>query len=193
MNPVAFAWNLFKAIAGLWWHILRSPRFLRARNFGKRLYRPLFGWPVWIGAMSPILAAVYLVVASIWWQPLMTVAVQLAVAPMVVAAVLAGYLVLFAAPDPSRKWSVKTLFWEMGRHLFGALDIERGLLGQFELRRALTKLFGEQTLDPTLQAGTKMHLLIVCAALQQRKQIWPAKDVSVVDALSAATANGKSP
>ena len=189
LNPVAFAWNLCKALAGLWWHILRSPRFLSEWSFEKRGYRPLFGWLVWIGSVAPILAAVFLTVAATWWEPWKMAAVQLAVSLIVAAAGLLSYLVVKAAPDPGRKWSLKTVGWEMGRHLFKALDIERGLLSQFELKRGLAELFEKQTLDPALKKdGPKMHLLIVCAALQQSRQIWPAESVSVVEALSGATA-----
>lgn len=190
LNPAACAWNLFKALAGLWWHILRSPRFLSEWSFEKRGYRPLFGWLVWIGSMAPILAPALLIVAvAFMGVPWRTAAVGLVVVLVLAAAGLLFHLVVKAAPDPGRKWSLKTVGWEMGRHLFKALDIERGLLSQFELKRGLAELFEKQTLDPALNKdGPRMHLLIVCAALQQSRQIWPAESVSVVEALSAATA-----
>ena len=185
LNPAAFLWNFLKTAAGLWWHIMRAPRFLR-RSFG---FRPLFGWPVWIGAVAPLLAAVFLIVAGTWFEPWRAAAIQLAVGLMLAAAGLLTYLVVEAAPDPGREWGPEAVGLEAGRHLFKALDIERGLLSQFELKRALAELFGERKLDPALREdGPRMHLLVVCAALQQSRQVWPADTVSVVEALSAATA-----
>lgn len=189
LNPWAFTWNLMKAVTGLWWHILRSPRFLNERNFEKGLCRPLFGKAVWGGAMTPILAVALAIGAVALGVPLIATAGVLVLGPMVAVTVLLSYMAIEAERNPARKWTLKALLWEMGRPLCKALDIERGLLSQFELKPALAELFGERTLDPTLaENGPKMRLLIVCAALQQSKQVWPAESVSVVEALSAATA-----
>ena len=189
LNPVLYVWHIIKAVLGVWWHILRSPQFIRERSFGKGWYRPLFGWPVWIGSMAPLLAAVLLAGAS-GWLPVWVTALAHVAAMFLLAAVLLTYLIINALPDRTRRWSPATVFWEMGRHLVQALDIERGLLSQFELRRRLAELFGEQTLDPVLcgESGPRTHVLVVCAALQQRKQVWPKENIPVMEALSAACA-----
>lgn len=190
LNPVLFVWNILKAVAGLWWHVLRSPKFICERQFGTGWYRPLFGWPAWIGSLlAPTPAGLFLVIA--WgWLSIRAAILGMAVATAALAAGVLIYLVHTALPNPSRKWSVRTVLFEIGRHFFMALDIERGLLSQFELKRRVAELFGEQTLDPVLceERGLRMHVLVVCAALQQSKQVWPKESVSVMEALSGACA-----
>src|SRR5262249_24894114 len=55
LNPILLIWNAIKTGAGLWWHVMRAPRFVVEKSFSDRRVwrpwvRPLFGWPVWIGS-----------------------------------------------------------------------------------------------------------------------------------------------
>ena len=173
------AWNGVKAVAGVWWHLLRAPSFFRESEFNRGGSRPLFGWLIWLGSMAPsVLFAVVLYVTwiqmkwPIWWSLVAAVFIPVGV----LGAITATYF------QSDRRW-------DLPKFLFQRLDLSKGFISQFELRRRLFDLFRDDALEPKLAGGHKeMHVLLVCAALQQRKQVWPGSDARLVDALSAAMA-----
>ena len=172
LSCAIYYWNWIKAVAGVWWHVMRSPHFLAETSFGRRGFRPLFGWRVWIGTFMPMMGGLF-------WASFATLPNQWLLA-------LVRFLLppLFAAAILIHCGRITSTF------LLKQLNLERGLLSQFEFRRAMFDLFGCDRLDPKLtHSGSKpMHLLLVCAALERTKQVWPKNNVDLVTALSAAMA-----
>ena len=171
LSGLFFGWHVGKAAAGAWWRLAWSPGFFSERHFGRRRgFRPLFGWTAWILSLAPLVglpvAAVAAALAGHWWIALACLAV--------------GPLLFVAVAYPFRRW--------LGRDISSRLDLQRGLLNQFELRRTLFDLFGNGLPEPALtpDGSKQMRLLLVCAALQQTKQVWPKPAVDLVTGISAA-------
>ncbi len=159
-----------KAAAGAWWRLAWSPGFFSERSFGRRGFRPLFGWFAWLVSLAPVLAVVLAIaigaLAGNW---------RFALAGVLLLPLLSIALML---PFRGR----------LGGSISSQLDLKRGLFSQFELRRVLYDLFGDGHPDPKLtpDGGKQMRLLLVCAALQQTKQVWPKPAVDLVTGVAAA-------
>jgi hypothetical protein len=63
--------NVAKAAVGAWWRLVWSPGFFSESHFGRRGFRPLFGWPAWILSLAPLLALPLAIAAAAlagsWW------------------------------------------------------------------------------------------------------------------------------
>ena len=173
--------NLAKVLGGMWWHLVRAPHFYSEHHFGGGYrFRPLFGWKVWLPGMSP--ALIFPLLAWVSWKyghVSMSPAVILnfGLALLLVPGLVLIALLLF----PEVRWAIP-------KYLFQQLDLQKGLLHPFEMRRQLAGLFGNDEVSSSLESGQEMHLLVVCALLQQTKQVWPGNGVLLVDALTAAMA-----
>ena len=90
------------------------------------------------------------------------------------------------ARQKSKDWGNEFL----RKWLFAPLDITKALLHPYEAQRQLYDLFLADApafaSQPPLSSD--VHLLAVCAALEQKEQVWLKEDVDVVEALTAATA-----
>jgi predicted acylesterase/phospholipase RssA len=162
--------SVARAAVGAWWRLVWAPGFFLESSFGRRGFRPLFGWPVWLLGIAPLvalpLAAVTGTLAGSWWVALAAFIV-LPLLPLALALPFLGRL---------------------GAGVSSQIDIKRGLFSQFELRRVLFDLFGDGHPDPALtpDGARQMRLMLVCAALQQTKQVWPTPAVDLVTGISAA-------
>ncbi|HWF10643.1 MAG TPA: hypothetical protein VG297_19380, partial [Bryobacteraceae bacterium] len=176
-----------ETLLGLWWHLVRSPKFFaqwtfrrpfwkKKMNAGERRwifpFRPLFGWALWL---SLIALPALLLYAE--WRALRHNSQPLIAGTAEAVAIVFG-LYFFVSSEAVR--------WVIPRHLLRQLDVTKGILNTFELKRSLYDLFGPGDLNPVLKPGREMHALLVCAALQQSEQVWPRQDVHLVEALTAA-------
>ena len=173
LNYGSLIWNLAKVVVGVWWHVLRAPMFFLELSFNRKFFRPFFGWRLWLGSTLPIWIVLGILFtgykAESIWPPLSITALVFALAVSFLKLGLVNGLLKFA----------------MAR-----LDLSRGVIYQFQLRLRLYSLFGKDTLNPTLSkhSSRKMHAILVCAALQQRDQVWLGEAAGLEDALSAALA-----
>jgi predicted acylesterase/phospholipase RssA len=179
---------IVKASAGLWWHLVRSPKFFSERSFRQPFwntkksprekrwiipFRPLFGWAIWMSAIVVPMLFVWVewrVIQTPTGHPFLALAIE-------TFAIVAGCCLL------ARSRSAR---WLLPRHLLRQLDVTAGVLSPFELRRRIHDLFGEDDLNPRLPSGLETHALLVSAVLQRSEQVWPNEDVPLVVALTAA-------
>ena len=203
---VSFYWNLCIGLLGLVFHLFRRPQWILESAFQakprRRGVRPLFGWTIYILATVLVLLLGCLVAFAMWLSYCYLNRYDLSswlhwVAVLaVVAALLSGLSVfalkLFASfftPKSAEKSNKRS--WLGGGFLSlisGNLDIAKGLLHPYEIKRAIYDLFVKDAPEFVLHgpAVEAVKALFVCAALEETDQIVLKEEMPIVEALSAA-------
>ena len=206
---ITFYWNLFIASLGVVFHLVASPQMIAEGVFKvtprNKSVRPLIGWLLYaVFLLGPLLIAgiLGLVVWGIYRVLSLSAFTMELRWPLIVLLFATAFIALdqwiFAALRASGKPEKKHN--EAGARSLPAkvvlkliadnLDITKGLLYPFEIRRAIYDLFVKDAPDYVLAgpAPDAVKALFVCAALEEKDQIILKEDMSVVDALTAAVA-----
>ncbi|WP_158945099.1 patatin-like phospholipase family protein [Granulicella sp. S190] len=206
---ISFYWNLFLSVLGVNFHLVRSPQWIAEGGFltsRRKTVRPLIGWPMYLFAwFAPLLLAALLAL-SIWglyWLLGVCDIPSKLRWPCILAVLFCIFLLLdrwaynkvTASGKPKaqkpgvaekRTWYGKLLLKVVADNL----DITKGLLHPFEVRRAIYDLFVKGAPDFVLHGPPPdaVKALFVCAALEETDQIILKENMPVVDALTAALA-----
>lgn len=203
--------QLLFILAGLWLHLVFSPRFVNEAQFKGAIprsnTRPLFGWEIYslVALGPPLLLTLsfflfYFLVRllyhllrlppSLLQQSLLVALCTVAALAFLASRVFAHYF----PPYTMRNRGDAEKRTSLGTSLIGALsanlDISQGLLHPFQMQHALFNLFVKGA-PPHVQNGPApgaVKALFVCAALQEIDQISLNENYNVVDALTAALA-----
>ena len=206
LSGISFYWNLWIGLLGVVFHLFRRPQWVVESAFlakPKRSgIRPLFGWAIYSLTILVSVLLVTLTGLATWllhWYlnryhlslRLHWIVVCSAVAIVIGAA---GVLALkkaasFLLPKTDRNGHKRS--WLGGRFLSlisGNLDIARGLLHPYEIKRAIYDLFVKDAPDFVLHGPSPdaVKALFVCAALEETDQIVLTEEMPIVEALSAA-------
>jgi len=182
----------------------KSRRRRVAHAFGALRFRPLFGWDVWLTAVACLLSlalgalglAALIIVGGLAltgaWHWVETISSGEYFLPrLVVAIVLSAVFVSVLARR------LYYLVWQRP-HAARSLGVERGLLHDYHLRRALLTLFADEKGEEPTLAETPMPVLVVAAPLQalpadgkpeevlSGQQVWAGAGTPLVTALRAA-------
>ncbi len=201
-------WQGVKAGALLLVYIARKPLFIaewRFRDEGDpatSAFSPLLGWKTWLTAMSQLISfSVFLFTGYEWIKRGGTVhGILAALALLIMSAI--GWLIIHGFISLLSLRPLTGRDQALGISLLRALDIEKGLISDYELHRWLLELFGETAPGGDLQDcpihSTPMDLVIVAASLQgivrgggtghRFEAVATAGKESLVNALRAALA-----
>ena len=204
---LSFYWNFAIAVLGVLFHVVRSPQWIAESAFTvtprRRAVRPLVGWGFYVFAMlAPLLIAALLALAvwglhgvfglSAFTAKLRWLLILLVMGGAFLALDQWAFARVTSSGKPKKKsgdankrsWYGKLLL----KIVSDNLDITKGLLHPFEIKRAIYDLFVKDAPDFVVHgpAPDAVKALFVCAALEEIEQIILKESMPVVDALTAA-------
>ena len=200
----SFYWSSISALASLNFHLIRSPQWIIERSFAatprRRKLRPMVGWVIYLCALLlPLLLPLLLAGLPVGVFRVLHSSLKLsgrASALIVFAAIAVGLFgldrVIFPAESntnafPSKRFSRLSSGFQ---YFFENLDITKGLLHPYEIRRSLHDLFVKDAPDFVVNGPSpdSVKAVFVCAALEETEQIVLHEKMPVVEALTAALA-----